>query len=228
MGLTIHYKIKTKKKTENLLKCLENVRQECLDLAFEEVDKIEHTLYKPSDIAFFHMLQKKYSYPNNTTENLAKRDKAIKDRGLDLWTLIGISCGKPIQGNVEVITWGVWAGRGCEGTAITFTRESGKNKPFVCDSFTKTQYATQFVKCHLLVVKLFDLLKEQGFAVEVKDEGNYWETRDLEVLAKEINDYTILIKSVLGTVQEIAKNNGLSVETPITECENYVKINKKK
>jgi hypothetical protein len=57
-------------------------------------------------------------------------------------------------------------------------------------SFCKTQYAAKpevggvanFLKCHLAVIGLLDAAKAIGFAVEVVDEGDYWEQRDTGAL----------------------------------------------
>jgi len=58
-------------------------------------------------------------------------------------------------------------------------------------SYCKTQYAAllevggvaNFLKCHLAVVDLLDAAKAIGLAVEVVDEGDYWEQRDPLALA---------------------------------------------
>jgi hypothetical protein len=64
-------------------------------------------------------------------------------------------------------------------------------------SFCKTQYAAgpkvggvggvaNFLKCHLAVIELLDAAKAIGFAVEVVDEGDYWERRDPVALAGQV------------------------------------------
>jgi hypothetical protein len=61
-------------------------------------------------------------------------------------------------------------------------------------SFCKTQYAANpevggvanFLKCHLAVIELLDAAKAIGFAVEVVDEGDYWEQRDPGALAGQV------------------------------------------
>ena len=107
----------------------------------------------------------------------------------------------------------LWPGEGCESSELNFQKRKRKS---VCSSFCKTQYAEQFVKCHLLVVQLLDMLKAEGFEVDVSDEGHYWQTRDLKVLAKNINDYTSLISSVFA---KIVADVGLNSEDQMTEPE---------
>ena len=57
-------------------------------------------------------------------------------------------------------------------------------------SFCKTQYASNpacggvenFLRCHLVVVRLLDFLRATGLvAVEAHDEGGYWEHRGYDI-----------------------------------------------
>ena len=121
MGLTVHYTISFTGTEKELTKKLEEIRNACMDLSFEEV------------------------------------------------------------GKVKSVSLNLLAGEGCENTNLNFEKHG---KKWTCKSFTKTQYAKNFAKCHLLVISLFDMLKENGFEVEIYDESDYWETRDLSNLAK--------------------------------------------
>jgi len=112
-------------------------------------------------------------------------------------------------------------GEGCESSDLHFQRIRGKYR---CKSFCKTQYAKQFVKCHLLVIQLLDMLKKEGFEVDVYDEGEYWQTRDLKVLAKNINESTAVISSVLGGLKSAAEERGMVVDAPIETCKNIMKV----
>ncbi len=220
MGLTIHYEVSIPT-TENIVEKLEKVRQKCLDLPFEEVNEVKDIEVKKETIQLFRDLQKQYSYPHNSSENLEKRDKMMEERGVDTWTVIMIDRQKHPK-NHHLAQLSLWAGKGCEGTEFSFTK---KRKYWKCSGFTKTQYAEQFVKCHLLVIKALDLLKEQGFTVKVSDEGHYWETRDLKVLAKNINDYTALIKSIFGTIKDkVDGQSNVEIVSSIEGCENYMNV----
>lgn len=218
MGLTVNYKVSIPI-TENIVEKLEKVRQQCLDLPFETVDEVKDMQISKETIQLFRDLQKRYTWPNNSFENLAKRDKMMEERGTDTWTIITIDDTKYPQDH-HLVQLSLWAGKGCEGTEFSFTK---KKKYWRCEGFTKTQYAEQFVKCHLLVIKALDLLKEQGFEVNVKDEGHYWETRDLKVLAQNINDYTELIKNIFGTLKGQTEGK-MDIVSPIEGCENYMNV----
>jgi hypothetical protein len=61
-------------------------------------------------------------------------------------------------------------------------------------SFCKTQYAARpevggvanFLQCHLAVIDLLDAAKTIGLAVDVVDEGGFWEQRDPDALAGQV------------------------------------------
>lgn len=61
-------------------------------------------------------------------------------------------------------------------------------------SFCKTIYASghgidHFVKCHLSVVAMLDHARELGVLVGVRDEGDFWTSRDLEALVRHAGEW---------------------------------------
>jgi hypothetical protein len=225
MGLTIGYKISFKGTAEELHKKLMVIRSKCLDKPFEEVDEIEHTVYSKEDMEFYRQEQDKTWFPNNTPENIAARNKALKDRGLDINTMIAIDvyhggCGK----KHEFMKWGLWAGEGCESTDIEFFK---KRTYWRCQGFTKTQYATSIIRCHLLVIDVLDLFKQEGFIVKVNDDGEYWKTRDLEVLAQNINEYTGMLQAIGGVLKEAVEGTDITIDSAIDQCANVVNVKPK-
>ena len=223
MGLTIHYQIGFKGTAEELLGKLQTIKNTCMDLPYEQVDEIQHQKYSKADYQFYKGLEQRTFYPNNTAENMQKTQALYQARGINREALIEYDVYHRTKrfSPIEIIQWNVWAGEGCEGTDFNFFK---KKTWWHCHSFTKTQYAEQFVKCHLLVIKVLDLFKEQGFTVKVNDEGHYWETRDLKVLAENINDYTDMLKTVLGSITEQVLKAGFVVESNIENCENYMDV----
>jgi len=222
MGLTIHYEISFKGTADELYKKLLAVRSKCRDLPFEVVNEVEHLVYSKEDIEFFDKLQDDTFYPNNTEENLEARNQALEDRGLDINTLIGILVyqgGKAKK--YEFMKFMVWPGEGCESADLNFFK---KRKYWRCESFCKTQFATEFVKCHLLIITLFDIMKQEGFIVKVNDEGGYWRTRNLNVLAKNINEYTGLLQSISGVLGKMLKNSDMTFESEVDKSANIIKI----
>lgn len=90
-------------------------------------------------------------------------------------------------------------------------------------AFCKTQYASQpeeggvtnFLRCHLLVVALLDAARDLGFAVEVSDEGHYWDRRSIPDLIGEIGDWNAFI---LGVGRKLQGIDGGQVLTAIDEA----------
>lgn len=234
MGLTIHYHVTFKGNKFRLRQKLEELRQKCLDLPFQEVGEVETCNVTQEGWDTFYRLQEWCSYPKNTQENLAHRDQVLKDRfGLSTWDFIEadsyfqrgklVNCiGKP----TTKVSLFLWPDEGCESADLNFFRRGSVYK---CDSFCKTQYAEHFARSHLLVIAVLDMLKNSGFIVDVNDEGEYWETRDLEVLAKNINESTAMIKAILGSLTNALDDSGkgMTLEAPIETSENYMKVNKK-
>ena len=230
MGLTIHYNIEFNGTAKQLQTKLEKIRQVCMDLPFEEVgEKVKTVKVTQEIIDIWDGLQQKYSYPNNSDENLEKRDLIMENLGVTTLEIIRLGEWKK-NGNrswqetkpTTMVSLSLWPGKGCEGSDLNFYKRGRK---FICDSFCKTQYAEHFVQCHLLVVQLLDLLKAEGFIMtDIYDEGDYYQTRDIKILAKNINESTAMISSILGGLQQAAKKNGMTVEAPIEKCQNYMKI----
>lgn len=228
MGLTIHYTIEFNGTAKQLQTKLERIRQVCMDLPFEEVgEKVETVRITRDTIKIWDWLQEKLSH-HKGIDNLAMRDLIMEKLGVTTWRMVELGEWKK-EGNrhrrvvkpTTMVSLHLLPGEGCESAEFNFQRIRGK---FRCKSLCKTQYAEEFVKCHLLVVQVLDMLKAEGFEVDVYDEGEYWQTRDMKVLAKNINESTAAISSVLGSLQSAAKEKGMVVEAPIEKCQNYMKV----
>ena len=95
-------------------------------------------------------------------------------------------------------------------------------------SFCKTQYASapacggvaNFVRCHLSIVELLDAIQKRQLAkVEVSDEGNYWEHRDVRKLAETVGEWNEMVAAVAGQLKDAV--DGFQVEAPITQFANF-------
>jgi hypothetical protein len=97
------------------------------------------------------------------------------------------------------------------------------------DSFCKTHYADDpeyggienFLRCHLNVVALLDKLMEIGFNVEVRDEGEYWETRDVERLLGNLKECSEAIAAFVGVLKDLWGNQ---VSAPILNRNDFEHI----
>lgn len=97
-------------------------------------------------------------------------------------------------------------------------------------SFCKTQYASNpkcggvknFLKCHLSIVKLLDFVQHTKLvAVDVHDEGEYWQHRNVEQLAREVGDWNEFIAAIGGTIKDSASADGLSVDMAIADFADF-------
>lgn len=87
-------------------------------------------------------------------------------------------------------------------------------------SFCKTQYASNsdcggvenFLRCHLSVIAMLDHAKALGILADVSDEGDYFEKRDVEALAKEVGEWNEMIAAGAGRLKD---RIGSGLEAPI-------------
>ncbi len=221
MGLTILYKIIFEGSKKELIKSLEAFRNFCLDLPFAEVGKVISTEATQEHIdAFIEMQRRRKAggsgeYKPNVPQQPFEEIEAIIDY------IIKKPCPVNKIKPSPIVFLRLWAGEGCELTTFPFNH---KNKVWSCQGFTKTQYAVEFVKCHLLVIRALEYLKENSFDVEVFDEGKYWETKDLKVLAEQINKYTSLLTSFSDQLKEFSQKTGMPYKAEIDKCKNIMKI----
>ena len=59
-----------------------------------------------------------------------------------------------------------------------------------------------FLRCHLGVVALLDEAKRLGCLASVSDEGDFWETRSLERLTREIGEQSAMLAGFLGALKD--------------------------
>ena len=75
----------------------------------------------------------------------------------------------------------------------------GEGKRFDWSGFTKTQYAD--IRAHIWVVKMIELIRDSGIidreSLIVNDEGEYYETHDLERLAACLDENLKVIESIV-------------------------------
>jgi hypothetical protein len=91
----------------------------------------------------------------------------------------------------------------------------------VWSSFCKTQYANapelggwhNFQRAHISVLAVLEHMQQIGFAVHVSDEGDFWQTRDLAVLAKNIGQYDAMIAGLAGIFKDAAETNGIGFDS---------------
>ena len=142
-----------------------------------------------------------------------------------------------------VVAFSAWPGQGCEeanfGLRLLPTRlrvHSDRNQSYwlpiaerdrgwTWSSFCKTQYANDpryggsrhFLLCHLTTIAALDAARQLGFAVDVSDDGEFWENRSVEALAKKIGAWDRHLAALAGVFMDQAAAAGMTVVAPIAE-----------
>jgi len=115
----------------------------------------------------------------------------------------------------------LWVGEGSEPTNLCFIR-LGNGNVWKGGSFTKTCYATEFVKAHTRVCTLLQAGERMGLVKKVSDEGHYYETGDLTQLVDSEEESMTMI-AALGEAlkQKFGDNVTGGFETAKERLEDY-------
>jgi hypothetical protein len=113
-----------------------------------------------------------------------------------------------------------------------FGKRQTKLQGWLWHSFCKTHYASDprcgglpnFLRCHLGVVALLDEAHKLGVLGAVSDEGEFWATRNLARLTKEIGEQSAMLAGFLGVLKDAmghAPGGAGAVEAPIAAYPNF-------
>jgi hypothetical protein len=99
-------------------------------------------------------------------------------------------------------------------------------------SFCKSQYASDpncggvpnFLQCHLTVISMLDKAKELGCLAEVRDEGGFWQTRDLRALVQQIGSWNELLAAFGGRFKDLLGDGSLGVESAIAQYPDFEQL----
>src|ERR1019366_7606010 len=93
-------------------------------------------------------------------------------------------------------------------------------------SFCKTQYASNpdcggvenFLRCHLLVVRMLDHARELGILESASDEGGDLQKRDVPTMAREVGEGNQMIAAAMGKYKDLL---GDGIEGEILKFPNF-------
>ena len=74
------------------------------------------------------------------------------------------------------------------------------------------------------MVQLLDYAKELGILASVKDEGDFWERRDIEALIKEVGEWNQMIAGFYGQMKDslaAAGNNPMALMSEIARFPDF-------
>ena len=131
--------------------------------------------------------------------------------------------GRAIEEKGYGVGLSVDVGEGSEPVIVGLGTLDGKS--WYGSGTTKTQYAEDFLESHLQVVAILDICEAVGILDDVGDEGRYWETRDLNVLAKDLNEYTGLLEGMTKALKEGTVSFGEDltlIKSAVDDCANYM------
>ena len=137
----------------------------------------------------------------------------------------------------------VWPGEGCESATFGLCQyprripfrmamiPTGFEDGWLLQSSCKTQYAAEhgwehFLLCHKRIISLLDFWRKLGVAVEVSDEGGYWETRSEHQLRTVLQQYDGLVAAFAGAMKDAAHDSGQAhtVESPIFARKDFERL----
>lgn len=245
MGLTIHYglKLDSDKTIVEAKKIVESLRNKCLDMPFKEVGELQIVNGKNCDWRNLKDSPTKWMLIQSC-QSVTYTDGygGVKQNHFtDGWHYTKSVSPK------SIIAFSAWPGEGCEEANIgvciypktikvksTYTDRNyvlrvPNSDSLSWNSFCKTQYAsnpeyggvTNFLHCHLLIVKMLDEAKKIGFDIECNDEGEYYEKRDLEALVKEIGEHNEFIAAFGGNLKDLLSESGIKLESSIQKYPNF-------
>ena len=100
----------------------------------------------------------------------------------------------------------LWWGEGCEATNLPFVAVNGnaiaKRRVWKGSSFTKTQYASEFVKAHMTVCAILKRAEKMGLVTDVCDEAEFYETGDVTTLIDNGEANLKMIQGMIGVLSE--------------------------
>jgi hypothetical protein len=223
MGLTIHYQLAATGDEAQVRKLVQQLRQAALDLPFQHVGEIAEFRgdqcdwkQRPDDDPYRWLLIQASAHIALPVSPSEKRQGVT--RQLDVQPL-------------NIIAFETEPGDGCEQANFGLCRFPSHLDGWSWHSFCKTHYASDprcgglpnFLRCHLGVVSLLDEAKRLGCLASVSDEGDFWETRSLERLTKEIGEQSAMLAGFLGALKDAmgqAPGAG-TVEAPIAAYPNF-------
>lgn len=224
MGLTIHYKLSTERtKVEEIRSAVQEMRQLALRLPFQEVGEILE--FKDDECQYEDREDEHRWMKIQAGHYITRGDRHFHVLPVHIIAFTTVPGDGSEPANIGL----------CRYPVSTHLEAAGRRQRLCTElhgwswgSFCKTQYASDpkcggtanFVRCHLAIVHLLDAIqKRQLVKVEVSDEGEYWDHRDAQKLAKTVGDWNQMVAAVVGQFKD-ASGDG-AIDAPITEFADF-------
>lgn len=228
MGLTIQYNLRARVRSpKRARELVARLRGRALDLPFEQVDELvelegaqcDYQQYDQEDPKRWLLIQAGRFVGDPRHEGTSYQVAPLHVLAFTAWPGPGSEvanfglCRFPATIEVEDRL-----GR----KQVIRTRLSG----WSWGSFCKTQYASNkdcgglanFLRCHLSVIKMLDHAQSLGLLEYICDEGEFWEKRDIEALAREVGQWNQQLAWLAGKLKDWF---GEEVASPITNFPDF-------
>lgn len=236
MGLTVHYDYEFEGKRKELIEILDEIAEDIVKLRPRKVwppvyvDKLETTpgyahfdedRFVRNDLGFMLLrkLEEKDPYISKEEKMVWEARGTLNIPNMPMFwqkkyyrierkaTEARRKLRQKVLERGEGVALYVNVAEGCEPFTVMLARLRGSRK-WVGSSFTKTQYAKDFLRAHLMVITMLDICNEHGILKSVYDEGGYYETRDIERLCRNLNANTATLLAVGEILQGISQRTG--------------------
>src|SRR5258707_10906655 len=81
-----------------------------------------------------------------------------------------------------------------------------------------------FLQIQLRVISMLDRAKELGCLAEVRDEGGFWETRDVQALAQKVGSWNELLAAFSGKLKDVIGASPVAIESAIADYPNFEQL----
>lgn len=238
MGLTLYYDWKIKADLPQARRMVEEFRALALELPFDDISEI-YEQDPPEGKSEFEI----YDRPFKEGGLLHSRKRAdgeyefvqvpaqhalffrVRVEGADSAS-IGLASHPPVVLHREDVIKRDENGKGIgrrigAGDPIEFP--TSLRGYYSWNSFCKTQYAADpklggeanFLKAHLSLIELLDQIKATGLKVQIRDDSQYAQHRDVDRLLRSLRDWNAVVALAIGRFGDALGNEGGALIAPI-------------
>jgi len=194
MGLTIHYSLSIGKADyKEAEEKVHLLRKACTLLPFQTISEVKEFSRNEITELLYSNHDSYREWKFLVTQSCDLRVEKDEENGIESYSYVAPRA---------IIAFEAAPAEGSEPANLGLRELEQESGVWTWNSFCKTQYAYEyggvenFVKAHLLVVNALDIAKSLGFRVEVEDEGEYWESRNLTKLLETLKLYNNLVQNI--------------------------------
>lgn len=203
MGITIHYTIRFNGTRKELLASLDSVAKKFKkmnpDIEISRIIETGRIVEKKGEFLMEASRKLREKYPELDTDQLR-------------WFMIQ-SFGEGGYNGRDIVGFSTLIMEGCEPFNLPFVADKTKENSWIVKSFTKTQYARDFLKAHVTVCSLLETIKkENSFEIEVHDESGYYESHDFIEMNETKKQMDIFINSIGISLKKMFEGTGIDVK----------------